>query len=60
MLSNDDLLTASTTPMKERDCRLPRRADHRGDHRMDELLTRVDNGSVDPDEQILIQVLGDG
>jgi hypothetical protein len=31
-----------------------------GIHRMDELLTRVGNGSIDPDEQILIQVLGDG
>jgi hypothetical protein len=29
-------------------------------HRMDELLTRVGNGSINPDEQILIQVLGDG
>jgi hypothetical protein len=31
-----------------------------GNHRMDELLTRVGDGRVDPEEQIVIQVLGDG
>ena len=31
-----------------------------GNHRMDELLTRVGDGSIHPDQEILIQVLGDG
>jgi hypothetical protein len=30
-----------------------------GNHRMAELLTRVGDGSLDPDEEILIQVLGE-
>jgi hypothetical protein len=31
-----------------------------GNHRMDELLTRVGDGRIDPETPIMIQVLGDG
>jgi len=61
MLSNDELLNSINNADEGEGIVVSQEGQIiGGNHRMDELLTRVGNGSVDPDEQILIQVLGDG
>ena len=60
MLSNDDLLAASITPMKEGIVVSQERRIIGGNHRMDELLTWVGDGCIGPEKPIMIQVLGDG
>jgi hypothetical protein len=61
MLSNDELLGSINNADEGEGIVVSQEGRIVGEnHRMDELLTRVGNGSVDPGEQIFIQVLGDG
>jgi hypothetical protein len=61
MLSNDDLLGSINNADEGEGIVVSQEGRIiGGNHRMDELLTRVGDGRIDPETPIMIQVLGDG